>query len=424
MKRRVVVTGMGVISSNAHGLTDFESALRNGKSGIRHFSELADLKFSCQVGGKPENLEEISKKYFSESDRIAMNEVMQYSAIASIDAWRDAGLEVPAFDSNDVAWDTGAVIGVGLGGMDTIVGRVYPSISQGKVRRMGSTTVEQTMNSCASAKVSGLLALGNQVTSNSSACNTGTEAIVDAFLRIQSGLAEKMLAGGAEGSSPFIWGGFDAMRVINPDSNGAPEKASRPMSATAGGFIPGSGSGILFLESLESAEKRNARIYAEILGGFVNCGGHRLGGSMTAPNHMGVQRCIGEAVKMSGIKPADIDYINGHLTATFADPFEIANWAKALGLKPENFPKVNATKSMIGHCLGAAGSIEAVATLIQLQKGFLHKSLNCEDLHADIIPYQASVVRETLERPLEIAAKASFGFGDVNGCLIFKRWTN
>lgn len=415
---------MGVISANAHGLADFESALRNGKSGIRHFSELADLKFSCQVGGKPGNLEEISKQYFSESDRIAMNEVMQYSAIASIDAWRDAGLEVPAFDSNEVSWDTGAVIGVGLGGMDTIVGRVYPGVSQGKVRRMGSTTVEQTMNSCASAKVAGLLALGNQVTSNSSACNTGTEAIVDAYMRIQSGIADKMLAGGAEGSSPYIWGGFDAMRVINPDSNEAPEKASRPMSATAGGFVPGSGSGILFLESLESAEKRGARIYAEILGGFVNCGGHRLGGSMTAPNHTAVQRCIAEAVKMSGVNPADIDYINGHLTATFADPFEIANWAKALGLKPENFPRVNATKSMIGHCLGAAGSIEAVATLIQMNKGFLHKSLNCEDLHADIMPYQASVVRETLEHPVEIAAKASFGFGDVNGCLIFKRWTN
>ena len=422
MNRRVVVTGMGVITSNAHGLDAFESALRNGTSGIRHFSELAELKFACQVGGKPQGIPELSKKYFTESDLIAMNEVMIYSGIASIDAWRDAGLTVPAFDSNEVFWDTGAIIGAGLGGMDTIVNKVYPAVSQGKVKRMGSTTVEQSMSSCASGKVSGFLALGNQVSSNSSACNTGTEAIIQAFYRIRSGLAEKMLAGGSEGSSPYMWGGFDAMRVINPNSNDAPEKASRPMSASAGGFIPGSGCGILFLESLESAQKRNARIYAEILGGAINCGGHRMGGSMTAPNHVGVQRCIREAVAMSKIQPSEIDYINGHLTATFADPHEIANWSKALELVPDKFPAINSTKSMIGHCLGAAGSVEAVATILQLTKDFVHPSINCEDLHAGIEPFAKSVVRETREMKLNIAAKASFGFGDVNGAMILRRW--
>jgi 3-oxoacyl-(acyl-carrier-protein) synthase len=421
MQKRVVVTGLGVITSNAHGADAFAAALQEGKSGIRHFPEMAELNFACQVGGRPQNSEAIAEQYFGKSDRIAMNEVMVYAGIAAIDAWKDAGFDIPEFNSKEVFWDTGAIIGVGIGGMDTTINRVYPMISQGKVRRLGSATVEQVMSSCASAKIAGLLALGNQVTTNSSACNTGTEAIVEAFYRIRSGFAEKMLAGGAEGSSPYIWGGFDAMKVINRNSNAEPEKASRPMSASAGGFIPGSGAGIVVLESLEHAQKRGARIYAEILGGYVNCGGHRLGGSMTAPNPMSVQRCIRAAVEMAGIAPDEIDYINGHLTATFVDPHEIANWAAALELTPEKFPRVNSTKSMIGHCLGAAGGIETVATILQLTRGFLHKSLNCEDLHEAIKPYAKSVLMQGETREIRMAAKASFGFGDVNGCLVLSR---
>ncbi len=136
--------------------------------------------------------------------------------------------------------------------MDTIGEMLVPRINEKKVRRMGSTLVEQTMASSLSAKLSGILALGNQVTTNSSACNTGTEAIHDAYWRIRNGQAERMLAGGAESSSKYVWGGFDAMKVLNADSNHEPEQASRPLSASAGGFIPGSGSGVLFLESLEN----------------------------------------------------------------------------------------------------------------------------------------------------------------------------
>jgi 3-oxoacyl-(acyl-carrier-protein) synthase len=249
-----------------------------------------------------------------------MNEAMIFGAIAAVDAWKDAGLEVPDRKSDYVNWDAGCVLGSGLSGIDTIGSKLVPMMNSGKVRRMGSTMVEQTMSSSISAKLSGLLALGNQVTSNSSACNTGTEAIHDSFLRIKSGKAEKMLAGGSESSSPYIWGGFDAMRVLNSDSNEAPEKASRPMSASAGGFIPGSGCGVVLLESLESAQNRGARIYAEILSAEVNCGGHRNGGSMTAPNSESVLKCIKQAIHSAGIDPSAIDAINGHLTATMADP--------------------------------------------------------------------------------------------------------
>jgi 3-oxoacyl-(acyl-carrier-protein) synthase len=196
------------------------------------------------------------------------------------------------------------------------------------------------------------------------------------------------------------------------------------MSASSGGFIPGSGAGVLFLETLESAQRRGARIYAEILGGALNCGGQRMGGSMTAPNPTSVQRCIQTAISYAKIKPEEIDYINGHLTATMADPKEINNWARALGVTPDKFPHINSTKSLIGHCLGAAGSIESVGAILQLYKGFIHKSINCEDLHEEIKPYANSVAQKTIDKDINIVAKASFGFGDVNGCLIFKKWKN
>jgi 3-oxoacyl-(acyl-carrier-protein) synthase len=279
------------------------------------------------------------------------------------------------------------------------------------------------MASGISARVAGLLALGNQVTTNSSACSTGSEAIFEGMLRIRHGLAERMLCGGSEGASHHIWAGFDAMRVLARHSNDEPERASRPMSASAAGFVPGSGAGVLVLESLEHALARGARIHAEVQGGAVNCGGHRAGGSMTAPNPAGVRRCIRAALDDAGVSPGEVDAINGHLTATGADPREIGAWADALERQPGELPPITATKSMIGHGLGAAGAIESVASILMLAGGFLHPSINCEDVHAEIVPHAASIPHEARAMPgLRVVAKAGFGFGDVNACLIFRRW--
>jgi 3-oxoacyl-(acyl-carrier-protein) synthase len=424
MNRRVVITGMGVITPNANGLEEYEDALRNERSGIRFIEILKELNFKCHVGGVPQNFDERAEKYFGEEDMMTMNPTMKFASMAGIDAWRDAGFEVSERTKDEVFWDTGLILGAGLGGMDVICERVAPFVNKGKAGRMGSSVVEQTMNSSVSAKLSGFLGLGNKVTSNSSACNTGTEAVIDAYNYIKYGFSDKMLAGGAEGASHYMWGGFDAMRVLSNKFNDAPEKASRPMSATAGGFVPGSGSGVLFLEHLESAQERGVRIYAEIIGTGLNCGGQRMGGSMTAPNPVSVQRCIRAAVKEAGIKETDVDYINGHLTGTFADPHEVNNWAKALELPPEKLPPINATKSLVGHGLGASGAIESIAAIIQMNKGFIHKSLNCEDLHEKILPFKNSIPQETIEKEMNIVAKASFGFGDVNGCVIYKKWDN
>lgn len=423
MRNRVVITGMGVVAPNAHGLDNFEDALREGRSGIRFIPKLEELKFACQVGGIPQDFESIRGNYFDAEQLLFMNDNIGYASVAAIDAWVDAGLELPDPNDNYTHWDTGAVIGSGIGGMDTIAEKIVPMVNAGKVRRLGSAMVEQVMNSGTSACVAGLLALGNQVTSNSAACSTGTEAIFDSMMRIRMGLAKRMLAGGSEGPSPYIWAGFDAMRVLSRKFNDKPEAASRPMSATASGFIPGSGAGVLMIEELESARQRGARIYAEVIGGAVNCGGHRDGGTMTAPNPEGVQRCIRQAISDANISPQQIDAISGHLTATFADPGEVKSWYKALGREHDDFPYINATKSMIGHCLGATGAIESVAVILQLYKGFLHPSINCEDVHPEIELFTDSIPRELIEYPeLKIIIKAGFGFGDVNSCLIFKKW--
>ncbi|MGB5341955.1 MAG: beta-ketoacyl-[acyl-carrier-protein] synthase family protein [Thermoanaerobaculia bacterium] len=423
---RVVVTGLGIVAPNATGTAAYEQALRKGVSGIRHIPLLAELKFACQVAGVPQGVDELAEQYFAADELMAMNSSHRFGSIAAVDAWTDAGFERPdPQDDSALDWDVGAIIGTGIGGLDTVGEKIVPLVDSGRVRRLGSTMVEQVMGSGVSARVAGLLALGNQVTSNSSACSTGSEAIVDGYYRIRSGLAKRMLCGGTEGSSHYNWSGFDSMRVLCRRFNDEPEKASRPMSATAGGFVPGSGAGILHLESLESAQARGARIHAEILGGSINCGGHRGGGSMTAPNPEGVQRCIRQAVEDAGIDPSEVDAINGHLTATGADPREVDSWSQALGRPPEDFPPIVSTKSMIGHGLGAAGGMESVACVLMLTGRFVHPSLNCEDVHPEIEAFAGSIPHSVLEMPqLKTIIKAGFGFGDVNSCLVFRRWTD
>ena len=425
MSRRVVVTGLGVVAPNGNGLEEYARALREGVSGIRQQPLLEELKFGCTVGGIPQGTDTLADAYFEPYELLAMNSSHRYGCIAAVDAWADAGFERPEPGDDQIYWEAGTVLGTGIGGLDTTGEKLVPMTDAGRARRLGSTIVEQVMGSGVSARVAGLLALGNQVTSNSSACSTGLEAIIDGYRRIGDGRAERMLCGGAEGSSHYAWAGFDSMRVLCQNHNDEPEKASRPLSASAGGFVPGSGAGLLHLESLESAKVRGARIYAEVLGGAINCGGHRGGGSMTAPNPEGVQRCISQAVTDASIDPEEVDAINGHLTATGADPREVASWAKALERTPDTFPVITSTKSMIGHGLGAAGGLEAVACILMLEGGFVHPSLNCEDVHPEIEPYAASIPHVVREMPqLHTIIKAGFGFGDVNSCAIFRKWVD
>ena len=424
MNKRVVITGLGVVAPNGVGHDAFTHAIKNGISGIKHDAELERLQFSCQISGKPEISTELSLNYFSELELRNFNSTgILYGVIAGIDAWKDAGLSVENDQEPD--WDSGTIFGTGTSGIEKFRESIY-KIDDFQTRRLGSTAVAQTMNSGISAYLGGKLGLGNQVTTNSSACTTGTESILMAFDRIKSGQAKRILAGSTSDSGPYIWGGFDAMRVCTFKHNKSPEEGSRPMSASASGFVPGSGAGAMVVEDLETALARGARIYAEILGGNVNSGGQRGIGTMTAPNPIAVQKCIRDAIANAGIHPGEIDVINGHLTATSKDSLEIQTWSEALRRNGVDFPYINSLKSMVGHCLSGAGSIESVATVLQLHNGFIFPNINCDDLHPEItaIIDKSKIPRKLIENDIKIIAKASFGFGDVNGCLIFKKYTN
>jgi 3-oxoacyl-(acyl-carrier-protein) synthase len=422
MSKRVVITGLGVAAPNGVGISEFTHAIKNGISGIRFDPQLQELQFSCQIAGKPQISEELKTHYFTELELRGFNSTgILYGVIAGIEAWKNAGLPIETNDEPD--WDSGTIFGSGTSGIDKFRESIY-KIDELQTRRLGSTVVAQTMNSGISAYLGGKLGLGNQVTTNSSACATGTEAIMMAYDRIQAGQAKRILAGSTGDSGPYIWAGFDALRVCSSKYNDNPERGSRPMSAKASGFVPGSGAGALVIEELETALNRGATIYAEILGGSVNSGGQRGNGSMTAPNSTAVQRCITNAIQNAGISASDIDAINGHLTATTKDSFEIENWTKALNRKGNDFPYINSLKSMTGHCLSAAGSIESVAVVLQLHEGFIFGNTNCEDLHPEISALidSSKVPLQTIHSQPNIIAKASFGFGDVNACIILKKF--
>src|SRR5882757_289245 len=287
MSRRVVITGLGVVAPNGVGVPDFLQSIRSGVSGIRFMPQYEQLHFNCQVTGLPEFEWNHIKNYIPE---VALNGLkaigIGYGIKAAMDAWTDAG-NSPG--SDQPRWETGCIFGSSVGDT-TVVKNVITRVDARESKKLGSRVVEQIMNSGVTAYISGRLGLGNKIINNSAACATGTQSILMGYEYIMFGMAKRMVVGSCEYVDKYVFGGFDSMRVLSRKYNDEPEKASRPMSASAGGFVPGSGAGALILEDLDFALQRNATIYAEIAGGSANSGGQRSGGSMTAPGPDGVVR--------------------------------------------------------------------------------------------------------------------------------------
>lgn len=417
---RVVVTGLGVVAPNGVGIKTFLSAIQHQESGIRFIPSLAELNFSCQIGGTP-NLSNIdlSNYFTSIEQRGLLSTGLIYGVIAGLDAANDAQL-----NTNDIDADLGIIFGTGSLGIDKFRESIQ-LIDQNMVRRLGSTSVLQTMSSGIAAFLNGKLKAGNLVTSNSCACATGTEALLQGYRHIKHGYAKRMLVGSASDSGPYIWGGFDALRILPSQFNEQPEEASRPMDSKAAGFVPSSGAGALLIESLSSAQKRNANIYAEVIGGFQNSGGQQNGGSMTAPNPEKVVQCIKHAIIDARISTEEIDLINGHLTATKMDATELKNWKTALGVTAEEFPYIQSLKGMIGHALAASGSIELVSSVLQLKHQFIFGNNNLDEIQKEITTMVSSskIPKKTLfSKEVGTLVKASFGFGDVNACVVLKKF--
>lgn len=421
MSKRVVVTGLGVVAPNGIGIPAFLNALQQGRSGIKFMPLYEELKFSCQVAGQPEFEWDQLKNYISEVTFYGLKGTnIGYGLVAALDAWKDAGNDL---DTEEPRWETGCVFGNSTADTEAMK-NVITRVDNKEARKLGSRVVEQAMNSGVTSYIVGRLGLGNKVITNSAACATGTQAILMGYEYIKHGYAQRMLVGSCEHVDTYVFGAFDSMRVLARKFNDQPEKASRPMSLTAGGFVPGSGAGALVLEDLDFALARGAKIYAEVLGGASNSGGQRNGGTMTAANPGGVIRCIEDALKFSGVKSEEVDLISGHLTATNADKYELEFWAKALNRTGKNFPLTNSLKSMIGHCLSAAGSIETVASVLQIEHQFVHPNINLEDPNPEItaIVDLEQLPVTTIKKDINIVAKANFGFGDVNSCLLFSKF--
>jgi len=426
MKDRVVITGLGVVSPNGIGLKKFTSSIMKGQSGIRFIPALKDLSFRCQIGGIP-SLSEADKTKFLHKHGIeeVFSTGITYGCIAAAEAWQDGGLPFCG-DSEDPDYDSGCIFGTGSNGIEATHYGIALRESGQDTRKGNPKALPQAINSAVSAFIAKILGLGNQVTSNASACNTGTEAILMAYDKIRSQQAKRMLVGSSESNSPYVWGPFDSMFATAHGFNDRPEKASRPMDKDAAGFVPSSGAGALVVESLAAAKKRGARIYAEILGGHINSGGQRGKGTMTIGNVNGMTRCIKNGLKSCGVLPGQIDLISGHLSSTIGDVTEINAWVRALKRKGNDFPYINSMKSMIGHCLSASGSIESVAAVIQLYHGFIHPSINADQLHPEIaalISHEKVPPHLVKDVDLNVVCKISFGFGDVNSCLVLKKYS-
>jgi 3-oxoacyl-(acyl-carrier-protein) synthase len=424
LNNRVVITGLGVVAPNGTGIETFNKAIRSGKSGVSFDESLAHLNFQCKVSARPkidiDKLKEILPKgLFVKLE----NKAMKYACTAGHEAWSDAGLPFKEKNENP-DWDNGVVFGVGNLALGEFLGNIFEKIISGNPRKIGSRIVEQTMNSGAVTYLNGMIGFGNIATANSTACATGTEAVILGYERIKMGKAKRMLCGSTESEGKYVWSGFEALRIICSDSNDEPERASRPMSADSAGFVPGTGSGALVLESLDSAIERNAKIYAEIVGSDIVNGGQRNGGSITANNPDGTVRAIKNSLKEAKISGDDIDLICGHLTSTIGDYREIDAWTKALERQGDDFPKINTMKSMIGHCLGASGSIELVAACLQMYHQYAHPNINIHNLHPKIVELisEKAINYSTIELPMNYLIKASLGFGDVNSCIILKKW--
>ncbi|HOE38271.1 MAG TPA: beta-ketoacyl-[acyl-carrier-protein] synthase family protein [Bacteroidales bacterium] len=420
MNKRVVITGLGVISPIGNDIESFTLSMRKGISGIKYIKELADYNFASQIGGVPDINNSEYEKIFEKFELNEADLTVKYSVLAALQAWGDAKLELPDRFSKNINEDYGAVIGSCAGGIELYTRKLYPMVSSKNVRKLGSQIIKNLMHSSTTSILSNIFALANQTISNSSACATGVESIIMATEKIKQSKANLFIVGSADPYSPYMWAGFDSMRLLARKFNDKPTQASRPLSASSSGFVAAAGAGMMIIEELEHALSRNAKIYAEIVGYEYNSGGQRN----TASNPKRVIDCIKTALNIANISGKDIDLICGYLTGSQFDSREVANWKTALNLD-KTYPYINSLKSLTGHTIGASGSIETIAAVLQLKNNFIHPSINCEDLNPDIkSTWDKNKIPQKLIKDINLnyIAKASFGFGDVNSCIILKKF--
>lgn len=408
--RRVVVTGIGVVSALGVGKEPFFANLLAGRSGVRRIERFDTTDFPVKIAAEVRDfdpLDYVDKKMAKRMDRYAL-----YGATAARLALEDSGFPV-AKDPYAV----GALIGSGVGGLDTFLEQTGVLLDKGPTR-VSPFFIPMMIPNMASACASILLGLQGPVNATCTACAAGTNALGDAFALVRRGDAVAMLAGGAEAAVNEVgMAAFAALRALST-RNEEPERASRPFDADRDGFVMGEGSGVLVLEELEHALGRGAHIYAEMVGyGMTGDASH-----LTEPVETGVPAGLAmlRALRDAEIDPSEVDYINAHGTSTpLGDAMETKAIKYALGPRAAQV-LVSSNKSMFGHCLGAAGGLEAAATVLTIEAGKVPPTINLENPDPECdLDYVPNVAREAEVR---VAMSNSFGFGGHNAAIVFRRW--
>lgn len=409
MKRRVVITGVGVISPVGNNAQTFWNSLLEGKSGIGRITAFDASDYPTQIAGEVKDFNPeayMDKKEIRRTDRF-----VQFALAATKMAMEDAKLEITAENAERV----GVYIGSGIGGLATWEEQHQVLMEKGP-RRVSPFFIPMMIANMASGAVSIQYGAKGPTSSAITACATGTNAIGDAFRLIQHGHADAMITGGAEATiRPMAFAGFCSAKAMST-RNDEPEKASRPFDIDRDGFVMGEGAGVLILEELEHAKKRGATILAEVIGYGMSADAYHI----TAPSPEGQARCMKNALRDAGIEPTEVDYINAHGTST--DQGDISETQAIKSVFGDHAYKlaVSSTKSMTGHMLGATGGVEAIASAFALRDQILPPTINLENpdpqCDLDYVPNQAR------KADVNVAMSNSFGFGGHNATIVLKRF--
>ena len=407
-RRRVVVTGLGVVSPVGNNVATAWNNLLAGKSGITRISKFDPSQFSSQIAGEVKDFD--VAEFLSPKEARRMDTFIQYGLVAGIEAFKDSGLEVTEQNAERI----GVSIGSGIGGL-RLIEETNDTYDEGGPRKISPFFIPGTIINMISGNLSIMFGFKGPNVSIVTACTTGTHSIGDAARMIEYGDADVMIAGGAEAAiTELSVGGFASARALSA-RNDDPATASRPWDKDRDGFVIGEGAGVMVLEEYESAKKRGAKIYAELVGYGMSADAYH----MTAPNMDGPRRSMRNALNNAGVNPDQVQFINAHGTSTPLGDINESNAIKAAFGDHAYKLVVNSTKSMTGHLLGGAGGLESVFTVLSLYHQKSPPTINIfnQDPECDL-DYCANQARDL---KIEYALKNNFGFGGTNGSLLFKK---
>lgn len=410
-QRRVVVTGIGVLTPIGNNVNEFWQAMMEGKSGAGPITKFDTTDFTTKFGCEIKNYD--PSNYIDKKSIRRMDPYTQYALITSIMAVEDSAMNLEEVDKERI----GVVFGSGIGGMDTFE-KQHREFIEGGAKRISPFFVPMMISDIAAGQISIHYGFKGPNYATTSACATSTNAIADAFFLVQRGSADAIICGGSEAAiTPMSIGGFNAARALST-WNDRPLEASRPFDKDRNGFVMGEGSGTIILEEYEHAKKRGAKIYAEIIGAGLTGDAFHL--TAPAPEGEGAYRSMRDAVRDGGISIEEIDYINAHGTSTELNDINETKAIKKLFGEHAYKLSVSSIKSMTGHLLGAAGAVEAVATVLALKNGIIPPTINLDEPDPECdLDYTP---KKPKERNIKYALSNTFGFGGHNSTILLKKY--